>query len=106
VTVSFKNADNTIISENTINIEEEQNRIINSALVHVHVNPENIPSTEDDEEVSRYIIVTVTCPQLAFSQDKNVLLSLEGGFFFIQTDKPIYTPKQTVKMRLISLNKR
>nr|ADW08937.1 complement component 3-2 [Apostichopus japonicus] len=103
VTVSFKNADNSLIAEQTINIEEDGSRV-NSKIAHVYVNPENIPDLEAEEGDTRYITVTVACDLLGFSQDKRVLLSLEGGYVFIQTDKPIYTPSKTVKTRIISLN--
>ncbi|XP_071847883.1 A.superbus venom factor 1-like [Apostichopus japonicus] len=105
VTVSFKNADNSLIAEETINIQEGENRV-NSETAHVYVNPENIPDLEAEEGDARYITVTVACDLLRFSQDKRVLLSLEGGYVFIQTDKPIYTPSKTVKTRIISLNQR
>ncbi|XP_071847907.1 complement C3-like isoform X2 [Apostichopus japonicus] len=105
VTVSFKNADNSLIAEETINIQEGVNRV-NSETAHVYVNPENIPDLEAEEGDARHITVTVACDLLGFSQDKRVLLSLDGGYVFIQTDKPIYTPSKTVKTRIISLNQR
>ncbi|XP_071847884.1 complement C3-like [Apostichopus japonicus] len=103
VTVSFKNADDSLIAEETINIQEGVDRV-NSETAHVYVNPENIPDFDARERDARYITVTVACDLLGFRQDKRVLLSLEGGYVFIQTDKPIYTPSKTVKTRIISLN--
>ncbi|XP_071844929.1 complement C3-like isoform X2 [Apostichopus japonicus] len=105
VTVSFKNADRSLIAEETINIQEGGNRV-NSETAHVYVNPEKIPDLEAKEGVARYITVTVTCNLMGFSQDKRVLLSVDGGYVFIQTDKPIYSPANTVKIRIISLNQR
>lgn len=37
-------------------------------------------------------------------QSSQVFLSTENGFGFIQTDKPIYTPKETVKIRMMRLD--
>ncbi|KAJ7406000.1 hypothetical protein WISP_136761 [Willisornis vidua] len=38
------------------------------------------------------------------SLEKKIPVSYENGFLFIHTDKPIYTPDQSVKIRVYSLN--
>lgn len=63
----------------------------------LYVDPEIIPSVETEEELQRYAYVTVSCPELGFEETKQVLLSYEEGFLFIQTDKPVYTPNQSGK---------
>ncbi|XP_002916001.1 complement C5 [Ailuropoda melanoleuca] len=39
-----------------------------------------------------------------FSRSKKVPITYDNGFLFIHTDKPIYTPQQSVKVRVYSLN--
>ncbi|XP_041756480.2 complement C5 [Coregonus clupeaformis] len=39
-----------------------------------------------------------------FAQHVKIPVSRKNGFLFIQTDKPIYTPEQSVKVRVFSLN--
>ncbi|XP_066223380.1 complement C5 [Saccopteryx leptura] len=39
-----------------------------------------------------------------FSKSKKVPITYDNGFLFIQTDKPVYTPQQSVKVRVYSLN--
>ncbi|XP_054854466.1 complement C5 [Eublepharis macularius] len=39
-----------------------------------------------------------------FTKEKKIHVTYENGFLFIQTDKPVYTPDQSVKIRLYSLN--
>ncbi|XP_061117126.1 complement C5 [Conger conger] len=39
-----------------------------------------------------------------FISGKKLSVSRDNGFLFIQTDKPLYTPKQSVKVRVFSLN--
>lgn len=39
-----------------------------------------------------------------FTREKKIPITYENGFLFIQTDKPIYTPDQSVKVRVYSLN--
>ncbi|XP_062938108.1 complement C5 isoform X2 [Cynocephalus volans] len=39
-----------------------------------------------------------------FSKSKKVPITYDNGFLFIHTDKPVYTPHQSVKVRVYSLN--
>ncbi|KAJ6652850.1 hypothetical protein lerEdw1_010568 [Lerista edwardsae] len=39
-----------------------------------------------------------------FTREKKIPITFENGFLFVQTDKPIYTPDQSVKVRVYSLN--
>ncbi|XP_060056047.1 complement C5 [Erinaceus europaeus] len=39
-----------------------------------------------------------------FSKSKKMPVTYENGFLFIHTDKPVYTPHQSVKVRVYSLN--
>ncbi|XP_058380728.1 complement C5 [Diceros bicornis minor] len=39
-----------------------------------------------------------------FSQSKKIPITYDNGFLFIHTDKPVYTPHQSVKVRVYSLN--
>ncbi|XP_064619848.1 complement C3-like [Lineus longissimus] len=51
-----------------------------------------------------YVFVKVQCNPLNFNREAVVLLTGTKGYLFLQTDKPIYKPKEDVAIRAISLN--
>ncbi|XP_031570486.1 A.superbus venom factor 1-like [Actinia tenebrosa] len=75
-----------------------------SGLLKIKVNPSDIPS--HDTEYNQYLYLVATCndPQLVFHKETKVLLSYRDKIVLVQTDKPIYTPKQTVKFRVMPLD--
>uniref|UniRef100_A0A8C3K1E0 Complement C5 n=1 Tax=Calidris pygmaea TaxID=425635 RepID=A0A8C3K1E0_9CHAR len=50
----------------------------------------------------KYVYLEAVSPH--FTRLKKMPVSYENGFLFIHTDKPIYTPDQSVKVRVYSLN--
>ncbi|XP_028313986.1 complement C5 [Gouania willdenowi] len=48
------------------------------------------------------VVLHIQCPHI--NEHVSVPVSRSNGFLFIQTDKPLYTPHQLVKVRAFSLN--
>ncbi|KAM9391787.1 complement C5 [Pholidichthys leucotaenia] len=71
-----------------------QNSHQNAASIRLHPN-------QLDKSMNN-VILHVQSP--AFSKYISVPVSRTNGFLFIQTDKPLYTPLQSVKVRAFSLN--
>ncbi|PKK24270.1 complement component 5 [Columba livia] len=61
--------------------------------------PADLPRTENSVN---YVYLEAVSPH--FTRLKKIPVSYENGFLFIHTDKPIYTPDQSVKVRVYSLN--
>ncbi|XP_066189010.1 complement C5 [Sylvia atricapilla] len=67
--------------------------------VTLTVQPTDLPRTDNSE---KYLCLEAVSRH--FSKSKKIPVSYENGFLFIQTDKPVYTPDQSVKVRVYSLN--
>ncbi|NXV12344.1 CO5 protein, partial [Cepphus grylle] len=67
--------------------------------VTLTLQPTDLPRTEDSV---KYVYLEAVSPH--FTRFKKIPVSYENGFLFIHTDKPIYTPDQSVKVRVYSLN--
>uniref|UniRef100_A0A669Q5Y8 Complement C5 n=1 Tax=Phasianus colchicus TaxID=9054 RepID=A0A669Q5Y8_PHACC len=67
--------------------------------VTVTLQPTDLAGPEDSV---KYVYLEAVSPH--FTGLKKIPVSYENGFLFIHTDKPIYTPDQSVKIRVYSLN--
>uniref|UniRef100_U3JGI0 Complement C5 n=1 Tax=Ficedula albicollis TaxID=59894 RepID=U3JGI0_FICAL len=67
--------------------------------VTLTVQPTDLPRTDNSD---KYLYLEAVSPH--FTRFKKIPVSYENGFLFIHTDKPVYTPDQSVKVRVYSLN--
>ncbi|XP_042665577.1 alpha-2-macroglobulin isoform X1 [Centrocercus urophasianus] len=65
--------------------------------------PFTIPKSKSQSAVT-FITVTVKGETLQFRSRKSVLVKNSESLVFVQTDKPIYKPGQTVLFRIVSLD--
>ncbi|NWU47323.1 A2MG protein, partial [Dromas ardeola] len=66
--------------------------------------PFSLPKS-NSQSPATFITVTVKGTTLQFRSRKSVLVKNSESLVFIQTDKPIYKPGQTVLFRIVSLDK-
>ncbi|KAK3730060.1 hypothetical protein QZH41_009569, partial [Actinostola sp. cb2023] len=68
------------------------------------VEPKDVPA--HDIEFNQYLYLVAVCndPQMVFYKEVKILLSYKDKIVLVQTDKPVYTPLQTVKIRVIPLD--
>ena len=56
---------------------------------------ENLPDTESMDKQFVYLVAKSDDAHFSFHKEAKILLSYKDGMVFIQTDKPIYTPRQS-----------
>uniref|UniRef100_A0A8C0IKC7 Complement C5 n=1 Tax=Chelonoidis abingdonii TaxID=106734 RepID=A0A8C0IKC7_CHEAB len=67
--------------------------------VTLTIQPKDLPTS-----ASSVLYVYLEASSSHFTREKKMPVTYKNGFLFIQTDKPIYTPDQSVKVRVYSLN--
>ncbi|XP_021566897.1 complement C5 isoform X2 [Carlito syrichta] len=74
-----------------------ENKFQNSAVLTIQ--PKQVSGGQNPVS---YVYLEVVSKH--FSKSKKVPITYDNGFLFIHTDKPVYTPHQSVKVRVYSLN--
>ncbi|XP_054249289.1 complement C5 [Indicator indicator] len=67
--------------------------------VSLRLQPTDLPQTGNSV---KFVYLEAVSPH--FTRLKKIPISYENGLLFIHTDKPVYTPDQSVKVRVYSLN--
>ncbi|KAM5185761.1 complement C5 isoform 2-T2 [Callospermophilus lateralis] len=97
-TVSIKSyPDKKISYSSSYVILTPENKFQNSAILSIH------PKQLSGEQGSvSYVYLEVVSKH--FSKSKKMPISYDNGYLFLHTDKPVYTPHQSVKVRVYSLD--
>lgn len=79
----------------------------NWSFSYLKVEPGNLPDIKSVDMRYVYLIAKSDDGHFQFHKEVKILLSFKNGMVFIQTDKPIYTPKQKGKIYVtIAMNLR
>ncbi|KAM8934411.1 complement C5 isoform 2-T2 [Pelodytes ibericus] len=68
-------------------------------LINLMIQTKDLPRKSNTEQY-----VYLEAQSNLFTKEEKVLVTYDNGFLFIQTDKPIYTPDQSVKIRVYSMD--
>ncbi|XP_060697079.1 complement C5 [Hemiscyllium ocellatum] len=85
-----------VFSEGQVTINKENGF---QASLHLTISPKDLPRKKNEQQ---YVYLRALSAD--FNQEEKVPVTYHNGLLFIQTDKPVYTPDQSVKFRIYSLN--
>uniref|UniRef100_A0A8C6CUC8 Complement C3 n=1 Tax=Moschus moschiferus TaxID=68415 RepID=A0A8C6CUC8_MOSMO len=93
---------NTLVARRELVLSQE-NHFMDQASVTI---PENL--VYPPKPGTQYVIIEATWAptSVSSSMEKLVLVAPHAGYIFIQTDKTIYTPEQSVQYRVYTMNHR
>ncbi|XP_014795615.1 PREDICTED: alpha-2-macroglobulin-like [Calidris pugnax] len=107
VCVQLTHLNESVTLSTTLEYQGENRSLIDDVVSEKDVFtciPFFLPRSNSQSPVS-FITVTVKGETLQFRSRKSVLVKNSESLVFIQTDKPIYKPGQTVLFRIVSLDK-
>ncbi|XP_049275626.1 complement C3 isoform X16 [Rhipicephalus sanguineus] len=73
-----------------------------SRIVRMPIDPQKLSADEIRSGQRRYVSLVVECYAL-YKKEARLLISDKSGYLLLQSDKPIYTPKQTVHFRMVAV---
>ncbi|XP_018549132.1 complement C5 [Lates calcarifer] len=85
--------DHVVLAQEVVTLNTQNHH---QAAANVRLYPSQL-----DKSVN-HVILHIQSPEI--NQHLSIAVSRTNGFLFIQTDKPLYTPYQSVKVRAFSLN--
>uniref|UniRef100_A0A4W3IN01 Anaphylatoxin-like domain-containing protein n=1 Tax=Callorhinchus milii TaxID=7868 RepID=A0A4W3IN01_CALMI len=98
ISISLKSyPDRRTVYAETVLILNESNKF--QAASTLTILPKAFPISKDKPQ---YVYLAASSSD--FTKEEKVPVSHQNGLLFIQTDKPVYTPDQSVKIRIYSLN--
>uniref|UniRef100_A0A8C3KWF1 Alpha-2-macroglobulin n=1 Tax=Calidris pygmaea TaxID=425635 RepID=A0A8C3KWF1_9CHAR len=107
VCVQLTHLNESVTLSTTLEYQGESRSLIDDVVSEKDVFtciPFSLPRSNSQSPVT-FITVTVKGATLQFRSRKSVLVKNSESLVFIQTDKPIYKPGQTVLFRIVSLDK-
>ncbi|NXK27224.1 A2MG protein, partial [Arenaria interpres] len=107
VCVQLTHLNESVTLSTTLEYQGENRSLIDDVVSEKDVFtciPFSLPRSNSQSPVT-FITVTVKGATLHFRSRKSVLVKNSESLVFIQTDKPIYKPGQTVLFRIVSLDK-
>ncbi|XP_076137812.1 complement C4-B-like [Alosa pseudoharengus] len=97
----------TLTSTEHITLSEDNRfqAVVKLKLSSEEVDPKLFKYAQDQQPVKKYIQLYASSPKFFDKpQMVNIHVSTKRGYIFIQTDKPIYTPGESVKYRIFTLD--
>ncbi|NWI23280.1 A2MG protein, partial [Sula dactylatra] len=107
VCVQLTHLNESVTLSTTLEYQGENRSLIDDVVSEKDVFtciPFSLPKSNSQSSVT-FITVTVKGATLQFRSRKSVLVKNSESLVFVQTDKPIYKPGQTVLFRIVSLDK-
>ncbi|XP_038046850.1 complement C3-like isoform X2 [Patiria miniata] len=100
VTLYFQlTGSNDRISETTVFVRQDE-----SQEARLRIRRDQLPQLQTSGQQFVTLVASANTAQLSIDDRRVILLSYQAGFVFIQTDKPLYTPKQRVDIRVVALD--
>lgn len=81
----------------TITLNSGSSELVKVKLDENEINPEDIRSGH-----TSHVALTVLCGNV-YKKEARLLISQNGGYLFLQSDKPIYNPGQEVHLRMMAV---
>ncbi|NXA20361.1 A2MG protein, partial [Ibidorhyncha struthersii] len=106
VCVQLTHLNESVTLSTTLEYQEENRSLIDDVVSEKDVFtciPFSLPKSNSQSPIT-FITVTVKGATLQFRSRKSVLVKNSESLVFVQTDKPIYKPGQTVLFRIVSLD--